>query len=190
MPYCFDCGSRLKRGIPPTDDRVRLYCGECGYIHYVNPKILVAVVLYCEDKLFWGKRGIEPAKGKWTFPSGFVETGETLQQAAARELYEETNIRLKDRDLLLMSIGSVVSIDQIYISFRCHMKTCESAQITQETQDWGWFDRDSAPWDGMAYPELKPNFEEIYQWVEEGTFSIRIGESNLSGHYQQFPLKK
>ncbi len=188
MPFCYRCASELKEGVPPGDDRVRQYCQHCGYVHYTNPTLLVAVVLYCGDKLFWARRMIDPAKGLWSFPSGFIESGETPQQAASRELFEETKISIPSEDMLLMSIGSVVSIDQVYMSFRCPVKQLLDASITAETAEWGWFSEGEAPWETMAYPELEPNFRQIYQWAQNDRFSIRIGEVSYSGHYQQFPL--
>ncbi|MCY4199985.1 MAG: NUDIX hydrolase [Gammaproteobacteria bacterium] len=188
MGFCYRCGNVLEEGMPQGDNRVREYCRNCGYVHYKNPTVLVAVVLYCGDQLFWAKRAIEPAKGLWSFPSGYIESNETPQQAASRELFEETRIGIPSEHMLLMSIGSVLSIDQIYMSFRCPVTELIEASITEETEDWGWFNEAEAPWQTMAYPELEPNFREIYQWVKSGHFNIRIGEISYSGSYQQFPL--
>jgi len=118
MMFCCYCGSALVMRIPDGDDCSRPWCHACQEAHYRNPTILVAVFLHCANKLLWTRRGIDPGKGKWAFPAGFVECNESLQQAAARELREETKISVAPEQLIPMSISSVLPIDQIYVVFR------------------------------------------------------------------------
>ena len=63
---------------------------------------MVTVCLHDEESMLWVRRGIEPSKGLWAFPGGFLEKGETIERAAIRELYEETGIKISESDLVLI----------------------------------------------------------------------------------------
>ena len=96
MNYCSACGSdQLKEEIPLGDNRKRFCCKACGTIHYSNPKLVTGCLLTYEDKILLCERAIEPRKGFWTFPSGFMENGETAEEGAAREAYEEAYAEAK-----------------------------------------------------------------------------------------------
>lgn len=190
MAYCIQCGATMEHGVPPGDDRARLWCRGCGYVHYVNPTLLVSVILYCDDALLWIRRATAPAAHLWAFPAGFVESGETLQQAAARELAEETCIAKAPQELLLIGIGSLLAINQIYVVFRCPVPERLNAQITAESEAWQWFREHEVPWDQMAFPEMEMQIRELYRWIREGDFGISIGEVNAAGdRYTRLPLK-
>lgn len=190
MKYCCYCGAELCLQQIAGDIQPRLWCGQCQHVHYQNPTIMVAAFLYCGDKLFWTQRGIEPCKGKWAFPAGFVECGESLQQAAARELEEETGIQVKSSAMVPMSISSIIPIDQAYMVFRSACDTELLAQTTEETLDYGWFSRADAPWDKMAHEDSKPLVEQVYTAIENNDFFIRIGKMDLTGNcHQCYSLK-
>ena len=74
---------------PPGEDRERRVCDGCGFIDYVNPRIVAGVVAHREGKILLCRRAIEPRMGFWTLPAGFMELGETTSQGAARETSEE-----------------------------------------------------------------------------------------------------
>ena len=189
MKFCSECGARVSWQVPAGDDRERAVCSNCGLVHYENPRVLVAAFLYHGHKLLWTKRGIEPNKGQWAFPSGFLERGETLQQAAVRELFEETRIERPPKTMIPMSLGSVLIMDQLYVVFRCPCDEEVPAELTYETEDWGWYGEDDAPWQHMAYPETVPQLRQVYEWVKEGRFAMRVGEvTPEGGDYSLFPL--
>lgn len=190
MQYCSKCGSPLTIQQPPDDDKERDYCPSCDHYFYQNPSVLVATFLYCGEKLFWAKRGTPPFKSKWAFPAGFLEKNETLQQAAARELFEETLIKIEPKRLIPMSLGSVLAIDQLYIVFRCECDCELEGQLTSETEEWGWFSEEEAPWQEMAYPQTEPQVRQVYEWVKSGQFGIRVGEVTYEGgEYTTFDMR-
>lgn len=89
--YCPYCAERFVRR--ELDGRERLYCARCREIYYENPlPAVTALVLNREKRLLLGKRAVEPARGCWCLPGGFMELGETMEEAALRELQEETGL--------------------------------------------------------------------------------------------------
>ena len=97
--YCAACGS-------PTEERVvegcpRPVCTACGQVAYLDPKLAVAVLIARDGRILLGKRGPGAREsGKWSFPAGFVERGERVERAAAREAREETGLDVAVGDLI------------------------------------------------------------------------------------------
>src|SRR5919109_5163825 len=91
--YCLQCGSVLEDR--HQEDRLRPTCPECGFIYYLDPKVAVAVVLGGPDGVLLGRRGIDPRAGYWSFPAGYVNRGEVLEEAAAREVLEELGLAVR-----------------------------------------------------------------------------------------------
>ncbi|HLY97102.1 MAG TPA: NUDIX hydrolase, partial [Sideroxyarcus sp.] len=90
MKFCPECGAPLELRQPQDDHRERHVCTVCNTIHYLNPKLIIGAIPEWKDgRILLCRRAIEPRRGYWTVPAGFMENGETLQQAAARESREE-----------------------------------------------------------------------------------------------------
>ena len=89
MNFCSSCGARVALRIPDGDHLQRQVCTACGTIHYENPKLVAGCVPEHDRRILLCRRAIEPRRGYWTIPAGFMENEETLQQAAARECWEE-----------------------------------------------------------------------------------------------------
>nr|BBH95871.1 hypothetical protein KTA_40700 [Thermogemmatispora argillosa] len=96
--YCPLCATplceQLVGGVP------RPSCPACGFVLYLGPKVVTVVVIEYEGQLLLGRREIEPGRGKWSFCSGYVDRGEELEEAALREVKEETNLRVELLDFL------------------------------------------------------------------------------------------
>src|SRR5210317_1863285 len=105
MKFCMACGSQLELKVPLGDNRERHVCITCGEIHYQNPKIVTGCIPVWEDKVLLCKRAIEPRYGLWTVPAGFMENGESTEQAAIRETWEEAGAHVK-----ITSLYSIFSI--------------------------------------------------------------------------------
>lgn len=91
MQYCSQCGS--KNIFSYIDGNNRFHCPQCQTIHYQNPKPTATLICIKNNKLLLGKRDRDPAKGQWGLIGGFMELNETLEEAALRELYEETQLK-------------------------------------------------------------------------------------------------
>ncbi len=91
--YCLRCGTQLVARF--QEDRDRPTCPACGFIHYLDPKVAVAVVLGHGGGILLGRRNISPGKGWWSFPAGYVNRGEILEEAAVREVREEMGVTVR-----------------------------------------------------------------------------------------------
>jgi 8-oxo-dGTP diphosphatase len=91
--YCFQCGTPLVA--QHQEDRERPTCPRCGFIHYLDPKVAVAVILGNAEGVLLGKRRVDPGAGLWSFPAGYVNRGEVLEEAAVREVREEVGLAVR-----------------------------------------------------------------------------------------------
>ena len=98
LEYCSNCGLKNKNGY--IDGNIRFHCSECKTIHYENPKPTATLICPNGNSILLGKRAYSPGKGEWGLPGGFMELNETLEQAAIRELKEETNLKGKVNHIL------------------------------------------------------------------------------------------
>lgn len=96
--YCPMCTTHLSIGI--FDGVSRMYCENCGFILFRNPSPSAGVVAVKDNRIVMIKRGRPPSKGKWAFPSGFIELGETPEEAALREMEEESGVTGEIMDLI------------------------------------------------------------------------------------------
>jgi len=90
--FCPKCGDQLINKIPNGEDRNRLVCQECGFIFYQNPKPTATAIIEKNNQVLLIRRSKDPYKGDWDLVGGFVEVGETLEQAIEREVKEETGL--------------------------------------------------------------------------------------------------
>src|SRR4029077_10270496 len=119
MKFCNQCGAPVRLLIPAGDNLPRHVCDACGTIHYENPRLVVGCVADHEGRILLCRRAIEPRRGYWTVPAGFMENGESLEQAAARECLEEANAIVEIGSLL--AIASVTHANQVHVMFRARL---------------------------------------------------------------------
>src|SRR5687767_11690657 len=111
--FCPDCGSRLAEKM--AFGRLRGVCSGCGRVHFDDPKVAVGVVVDLDGRIVLGRRGHEPNMGRWSFPSGYVDAGEKVEDAAVREVEEETGIKVRiDR---LLGVYSTPGERTIFIAY-------------------------------------------------------------------------
>lgn len=91
--YCLVCASPLELRV--LEGRERPTCARCGFVRYVDPKVATAVVLGDGDGVLLVRRNINPGRGKWSFPAGYVNRGEVVEEAAVREVLEEIHVRVQ-----------------------------------------------------------------------------------------------
>lgn len=93
VAYCPRCGSEMTTR--PVGDKLRRVCTHCDYIHFTDPKVGVGVLIVKEGEILLVRRLMNPEKGKWSIPAGFVDRGENPKETAVREVWEETNLQVK-----------------------------------------------------------------------------------------------
>ena len=189
MKFCTQCGSKVSLQTVAGDHRRRYVCEGCGKTHYRNPSVLVAVYVCVGHDILWIRRGTEPAIGKWAMPGGFMEHDETPEAAAARELREETGIDVDAGAMILVSVSSILNMAQTHLVFRCHLDARPDACETDEAIECGWFGEDSLPWAELAFPTIEPHVRQVYRWLRNGNYGIRVGFIDESGsRYRVYPL--
>jgi ADP-ribose pyrophosphatase YjhB (NUDIX family) len=152
MNFCSHCAKPVQQVIPPNDDRIRFVCQACGRVHYENPKLVVGCIPVWENRLLLCLRNIEPRKGMWTLPAGFLENGETVKDGARRETFEETGASVQTLHPYLMF--DIVHVHQIYLMFRTRL-TAPRFHKTPESAAVRLFSEKEIPWDDIAFPVIQ-----------------------------------
>jgi len=139
------------RRTPQGEDRERLICGDCGYVAYENPKIVVGSVVSEGGRILLCRRAIEPRHGFWTLPAGYMELGETAEEGAKREAWEEARARLELEGVL--AIYSIARIGQVQIIYKASL-TEPGIAAGPESLDVRFFAWEEIPWDELAFPSV------------------------------------
>ena len=150
MKFCPSCGQPVALKVPEGDHLPRAVCTACGTIHYDNPRIIAGCVIEVDGKILMCKRAIEPRHGFWTIPAGFMENGESVQQAAAREAMEEALAHVQIGSLL--AIASVLRAQQVHIMFRARLDPAHPQfGIGPESLESQLYDESEIPWPEVAF---------------------------------------
>jgi ADP-ribose pyrophosphatase YjhB (NUDIX family) len=148
MKFCSHCGQPVTVRVPSGDHRPRHVCTGCGAIHYQNPKIVAGCVPEHEGRILLCRRAIEPRLGFWTIPAGFMENGETTQDAARRESLEEALAEVEIGSLL--AVVHVLHADQVHVMFRARLPRAEFGP-SPESLEVMLCDESQIPWADIAF---------------------------------------
>lgn len=170
MNYCSACGGAVRLRVPEGDNRERFVCDDCGMVHYVNPKIVTGTLPVANGAVLLCRRAIEPRKGRWTLPAGFLELGETAPAGAARETLEEANAEVAIDGLY--TIFNLPHISQIYLFFRARL--LGSFAAGDETLEARLFERGEVPWDELAFPVVTQTLRHYFHDRVEGRYPVRM----------------
>lgn len=144
-------GGPIHTRIPPDDTLERLVCDECGFINYINPKIVVGSVCTWEDKFLLCKRSIDPRTGYWTIPAGYMEERETAIEGAMREAREEACAEIEIDSLL--GVYNIPRISQVQLIYRAKLVSPNVA-AGPESEAVGLYAWDEIPWTDLAFPSV------------------------------------
>ncbi len=167
----------FRRCIPEGESLPRLVCTTCGFIQYENPKIVVGAVCSRGSEILLCRRAIEPRKGFWTIPAGYLELNETSEQGARREAWEEAHAHIAIDALL--GVYSIVRISQVQLIYRAALVSPEVAPGA-ESMEVGLFEWESIPWSDLAFPSVRwalHHHREVQEQVKFTTFSNPPGET-------------
>jgi ADP-ribose pyrophosphatase YjhB (NUDIX family) len=162
IKFCPRCGGPLKEQFVEIEQQVRKVCIGCGFIFYLNPKVVAAAVPNEKEKIWLLRRNIEPGTGRWTFPGGYVDLGERVQDAAIRETREEIQL-----DIRLDGLLNVYSYNDVGIVLVVYCATVVggSAAITAECQEVSSFALKDIPWAELAFPSTREALEDYCRWA-------------------------
>jgi ADP-ribose pyrophosphatase YjhB (NUDIX family) len=168
MRFCPSCGTEVERRVPPGDDRERHVCPACGTVHYQNPRVVVGSVCTLGERLLLCRRAIAPRRGFWTIPAGYLELGETAENGAVREAWEEARARIELEGLL--AVYSVERIGQVQLLYRARLlhEDVAAGPESLEVRLIGWGE---IPWEELAFPTVR--------WILDHAGSLRGSQGPL-----------
>jgi ADP-ribose pyrophosphatase YjhB (NUDIX family) len=168
------------RKVPDGDNRARLVCDDCGFIQYENPKVVVGSVCTWEDRLLLCRRAIEPRKGFWTLPSGYMEVHETTVDGAKREAWEEAYARIEIDALL--AVYNIPGVAQVQLIYRARLLSPAIAAGAEslEVRLFGW---DEIPWQDLAFPSVRWALAHHREVANREAFATRTNPDGELGEY-------
>ena len=141
--FCPRCGEAATVDYPRS-----IACASCGYGAYYNPKpVAAAIPTDANGHIHLLRRGFDPGKGLWTFPGGFVDLGESVEDAAKREAQEELEITIEIQRL----VGVYSKADERVVLVVFEAKTLDAPQQTEEATEVRAFSKEEIPWDELAF---------------------------------------
>lgn len=170
MNFCSHCGASVSLIIPAGDDRERHVCSQCQTIHYQNPRIITGTLPIFGDQVLLCKRAIEPRSGYWTLPAGFMENGETTEQGAARETWEEAHAKVEITSLY--TIFNLPQINQVYFFYLAHMPEAQFSSGIESLQV-ELFSEAKIPWQQLAFPVVKKTLQHFFNDRKTNDFPLR-----------------
>ena len=170
MKFCSSCGASVELKVPADDNRERHVCSSCETIHYINPRIIAGCLVTKGDQVLLCKRAIEPRLGKWTLPAGFMENGESVEEGAARETWEEALAKVDIHGLY--TVFSLPYISQVYLFYRGEM-IGDDYGAGPESLDAQLYDEADIPWDELAFPVVTRTLKAYFRDRQINSFPAR-----------------
>lgn len=166
LNYCSRCGKSLEFGAVEGEDRHRLACRSCGYISYVNPRLVVTTIPVTETgEVVLLRRGIEPGRGWWAQPGGFLEVDETVTEGAVRETLEETGLIVEPGEIV--GLYSRLEAAVVVLAIESRIVGGE-VRLNPEALEIDAFAPDAIPWPGIAFNTTHWALHDWVRWRHPG----------------------
>jgi ADP-ribose pyrophosphatase YjhB (NUDIX family) len=170
IKFCRACGSAVLYRLPDDGDtKQRAICTACNLVHYENPLNVVGTVPHFGERVLLCKRNIEPRKGKWTLPAGFMELGESTSEGAARETIEEAGALFNIGELL--TVMSVPRVGQVHLYYLAEL-TSDQFNPGFETQEARLFLESEIPWEELAFRTVQETLKHYFEDRQTGEFKV------------------
>lgn len=179
MKFCQLCAGPITHDIPPGDDKLRYRCLSCDTTFYQNPNNIVGTLPFHGDQVLLCRRAIEPRKGLWTLPAGFMENGETTWQGALRETDEEAGAQVNLLPDSLYTVFNLPNINQVYLFFRAELSSLVFAPGI-ESLEVQLFREQEIPWDEIAFAVVKRTLEQYFEDRPRQHFPVRMFDVGYS----------
>lgn len=163
--FCPGCGGTLEQRILRPTEPPRLVCQACGFIFFLDPKVATGAILSLNGGIVLVQRAIEPSYGKWVFPGGYVDRGESLEAAAIREVKEECGLDV--RLTLLLGVYSTPGNPVILIVYVGEV-TGGTIQVDEEGLHARVFAPAEIPWDQLAFPSTSEVIRDFLALTSRG----------------------
>ena len=168
LNYCSRCGAGLSFGSVEGEDRDRLACSACGYVAYVNPRLVVTTIPITDaGEVVLLRRGIEPGRGWWAQPGGFLEVDETVTEGAIRETLEETGLVVSPGEII--GLYSRLEAAVVVLAFEARVVGGEY-RLNPEALEIQAFRPEAIPWQGIAF---KTTHWALRDWVRRRRPDLR-----------------
>ena len=156
--FCPLCAGDLAVEAVPPDQREQAVCTRCRFVFYLNPKVVAGTIPEQDGRILLTRRSINPGRGLWTFPGGFVDFGETVTDAAVRETFEETGLRVELTGLhnVYSYPGSPVIIVYTAKVIDGTLTPCAENDLLE------WRAPSEIQWETLAFPSTR---EALREWV-------------------------
>ncbi|MSP81812.1 MAG: NUDIX hydrolase [Alphaproteobacteria bacterium] len=166
--------------VPAGDNRERLVCDSCGFVLYSNPKVVVGAVCSYAGEILLCRRAIDPRRGFWTIPAGYMELHETTADGARREAREEAGVEIAIQSLL--AVYSIPRLSQVQVIFAATLPTpkLDPGIETLEARLAPWED---IPWDDLAFPSVR---WALGHWRELADGGPALARSNPDGEFGDY----
>lgn len=179
--FCPKCGGPLESRVIKALEPARLVCTHCQFVFFLDPKVAAGTIIPTTDGIVLLRRGIEPGHGKWVFPGGYVDRGETVQDAAIRETLEEVNLQVRLVSLLgLYSYRHSPVVVVVYLA----ESTGGILRAADEALDVRLFPPTDIPWHELAFPSTKEALRDYFAKVEPELPENRILPMSSHGKNQ------
>lgn len=157
VKFCPKCGSSLHLQTVRDDPKERLVCSRCGYVFYQDPKVSACTIPVIDGRVILVRRAINPGRGLWVFPGGYMDQDETVEEAAMRETREEVNLDVRITRLIgVYSYRSPV----VVVVYACDVVGGELS-IDGESSEVRAFAPDEIPWDDLAFPSTRDGLRDF-----------------------------
>jgi ADP-ribose pyrophosphatase YjhB (NUDIX family) len=150
--FCPRCGGGLAlRALKPGEPS-RLVCAACAFVFYIDPKVAACTICMLDGGIVLLRRGVEPQVGKWVFPGGFVDRGESVGEAAVRETLEEVNLRVTLTGIL--DVYSFPGSEVVVIVYAAEV-TGGQLEARDESLEVRTFAPEAIPWEELAFESTR-----------------------------------
>jgi len=169
------------RTVPDGDTHERLVCPDCGFISYDNPKIVVGSVVTWDGRVLLCRRAIQPRKGFWTLPAGYMELHETSQAGAAREAWEEARAKIEIDALL--AVYNIPRLSQVQLIYRARLLSPD-VSAGPESEEVALFTWDAIPPTAdLAFPSVRWALAHFREVEGQAHFAARTNPDAETGDY-------
>lgn len=161
--FCPRCGRPLVD--KEAFGRLRPVCADCGFVHFRDPKVAAAVLLSQDGQVLLIRRAVDPGRGLWALPAGFVEVDELPHETARREALEETGLHVAIGDLLRIRRMANPDKPGMLLTYRGHV-IAGDLQANDDASEARWFQAEEIPWDELAFDTTR---ESLREWLAVGS---------------------